>query len=345
MILEVIILLFTVGFMIYFNNYMPFFIQDIIDYLRLAVIKKSLCVWLYIKKRADSSMSDYIWDSRSKQSLYGRMFLDWAWNVDSNSADQNVASGTDSIYIWGAYATYKGKTYDVEYMLDSMWDYGDGIQIKFLLQNLLGQEQIIIESNEAISVNIKYSGHSNVTKRLEAGTFYVKYSGMGLDYVNFPPYPSTDCVKKGLGVTRVISAQLSDKSYCTEEARRSAGLKGSFYRDLSNSNVHKNTVLCRNLKEFNLPKDVVVSTSKGTVLCNKNDVSEDEPVVVTMPSEKCDGVPPNPISDMFDRIFKDNSSKIGSDKITRDDSRNLLEMLSNDETFTGDINKVLTPEM
>ncbi len=345
MIIEIVILLFTVGFMIYFNNYMPFFIQNIIDTLKITLIKKSMSVVLYVSKYANSVKSNYMWDLRSKQSLLVRNFIDWSYGINSDIADQNLASGTDSIYIWGAYATYKGKTYDVEYMLDSMWDYGDGIQIKFLLHNLLCQEQIVIESNETISVNIKYSGHSNVTKRLEAGTFYVKYSGMGLECVNFPPYPSTDCVKKGLGVTRIISAQLSDKSYCTEEARRSAGLKGSFYRDLSNSNVHKNTVLCRNLKEFNLPKDVVVSTSKGTVLCNKNDVSEDEPVVVTMPSEKCDAVPPNPISDMFDRIFKDNSSKIGSDRITRDDSRNLLEMLSNDETFTGDITKVLTPEM
>lgn len=268
---EIILFFVTICLLVYFNDYLPVSIQTRVDNGKLCVVENAMYAMLHVVKKVNIVKSDYVWENRSKYSTITRTILDYVMGINTHRAYMDVSTGKDSISIINAYVIYNGTQYDALDMLDFLWSSGDGIQITCFLQKLLGFYKVFVDIDSKITLVVKYAGHSNKMKRIESGSYTVKYCGFSNESISFPPYPSTDSVKKGLGKVRVIDAKLEDGTSCTENARESAGVNGVFYRDLASNIIQKNVVTLMNDDYFICEGDVVtVVTSKGTVICNED---------------------------------------------------------------------------
>jgi hypothetical protein len=272
---ELVLVVGTLGGLVYFNEYLPFFMQSQIDKCKLIVLKKSMAITIKCVNNAGYIRSEYVWLKRSKCHYFVKKVLDYIMRIDTIRADLYVATGKESISISGAYVLYKGFHYDVLNTMKLLWDSGDGVQITFFLQNILSLYKLFVDNESKISLIVEYSGHSNKTKRMECGSFSVKYDGISSERVVFPPYSSLECVKKGLGTTRVISASLESGKDCTQIARNFGGLKGTFYKELKTGTIKSNVVTFIETSFSGYDEPIVnVFTSKGKVLCNENGFDE-----------------------------------------------------------------------
>jgi hypothetical protein len=272
---EFLLVVATLGGLVYFNEYFPFAIQSKIDKCKLVVLKKSIDISVKSVKKAKQIKSDYIWKKRQTFYPFVKKVFDVAMRVDPIDAELNVSTGKESIHISEAFVTHKGCDYDVLDVMKNMWNKSDGIQTTFFLQKILSSYEIFVDNESEISLIVYYSGHSNKTKRTGFGSFSVQYCGLSNDTVVFPPYESSACAKTGLGSVRILSASTESGHDCTKSAKTSAGLKGSFYRELKIGTIQKNVVtIMENPTPVHSSPLVNVFTSKGIVLCNEKDFDE-----------------------------------------------------------------------
>lgn len=224
--------------------------------------------------------STYIWDKRERLWQPLANVCDTLLKVDADEALLNTSSGQASIRIAQALSTVGGCDYDTTHILQSMWNHGDGVRmvvpVNVVIECLAMKD---LDYNTEVVTRIRYSGHSNAQKRYPAETFSAKYVCQLSEIFRFPPYPSSEAVRRGLGRPRVIRANFVEhngKMLYGHEARESSGLRRDFY-----ASVDDDPCLQKNVVTFFDPgsryqekQKIVVTTSKldGKITCNMSKV-------------------------------------------------------------------------
>lgn len=220
----------------YINDTIPFCIQYALDntcylffrYVAPIILKSAI----YTTKFVSELRSNYIWETRCYYPCLPRYIMDRFMFIDSCQANLSISSGHESVRIERAIVSYEGTDYDVSDMMDMIWVCGDGDSVEFSLHRLLAYENVFLKSETPISLRVRYTGHTNIDKRYHPQSYTVRYKGTMTDTATFPPYPSSLCIKKGFGVTKVVTALKNDGTSCIQEARESSGLRGKFYNDI-----------------------------------------------------------------------------------------------------------------
>ncbi|CAN0476334.1 unnamed protein product [Ectocarpus sp. 12 AP-2014] len=226
--------------------------------------------------------SAYIWDKRSRMGdgvLVG--VLDTLLQVDADQARVHTSSGHASIEILEAVATvHHQRDYDITDVLGGMWADGDGLRMDVPVDVALGGVRCENDSAEDIDVTtrIRYRGHSNKSKRYPAETFSARYTCKGSRTFRFPPYASSESIRRGLGVPRILRCnfvQENGKMLLGPEATESAGLRRNYYED-----IEDDPCLLKNVVTFFEPstrsqeqEQLVVTTSKSNskIFCNSKE--------------------------------------------------------------------------
>lgn len=224
--------------------------------------------------------STYIWDTRKRLWQPLASVCDTLLKVDADQALINTSSGQASIRIAQAVSTVGGCDHDTTHILQSMWDHGDGVRIVVPVNVVIEcLEMKDLDYNTEVVTRIRYTGHSNKHKRYPAETFSAKYVCQLSEIFRFPPYPSSEAVRRGLGRPRVIRANYAEnngKMLFGHEATESSGLRHDFY-----ASVHDDPCLKKNVVTFFHPgsryqekQKIVVTTSKldGKITCNESKV-------------------------------------------------------------------------
>ena len=229
-----------------------------------------LRLFIHALRIAKGAQSDYIWKYRTRLPFPLRELFDRVLCVDSSAATLGVSSGYASIRIDQAVATYDGVDYDVKDMMEMIWLCGNGDRIRFNLHRVLAFEDMVVDKEATISLRVKYCGHGNVDKRYFPQTYSARYTGTSYETSMFPPYPSSDTIKKGLGTVKIIDATNGDGKSFVTEARESGGLRGKFYVDLKDDGT-----LVRNVMNFleeseriHEDLEIKVVTNKGQLVIN-----------------------------------------------------------------------------
>lgn len=255
------------GSLLYVKESLPHVVQEHMNKIVLGGVKVGIkCVTKIVKLK-----SSYVWVHRSNVPFFIRVYIDKMLKI--NMADLKINNGDlhESIVIEKATATHNDVTYDVTDMMGMLWACSNGEQMVFLMQKVFGYHELVfIGEEDVVTLRVRYAGHSNKEKHIPYQVFTVQYNALGLKPISFPPYPSSSSVKKGLGVTKILSASVAGKGSCLKEAKESSGLFGKFYADVVDDTIKKNTVTFIN-EDLTILEDlpIVVNTSKGIVNCNE----------------------------------------------------------------------------
>lgn len=223
--------------------------------------------------------SAYIWEKRGRigNGVLVSVF-DTLLRVDADQARLHTSSGHASIEILEAVATvHHQRDYDITRVLGGMWADGDGLRMDVPINVALGDVRCGNDSAEDMdaTVRIRYRGHSNKSKRYPAETFSARYTCKGSQTFRFPPYASSESIRRGLGVPRILHCNFVEgngKMLLGPEATESAGLRTNFYE-----NVEDDPCLMKNVVTFFEPptrfqeqQQLVVTTSKSNskIFCN-----------------------------------------------------------------------------
>lgn len=222
--------------------------------------------------------SAYMWDKRGRMGngvLVG--VFDTLLRVDEDQARLHTSSGHASIVILHAVATVHHRDYDITNVLGGMWADGDGLRMDVPIHVALGDVRCENDSAKDIDVTtrIRYRGHSNKSKRYPAETFSARYTCKRSQTFRFPPYASSESIRRGLGVPRILRCNYekeNGKMLLGPEATESAGLRRNYYE-----NVEDDPCLLKNVVTFFKPstrfqeqEKLVVTTSKSNskIFCN-----------------------------------------------------------------------------
>ena len=110
---------------------------------------------------------------------------------------------------------------------------GDNGQITVDLLDIVPDMSTDTGKDDSWYLDVTYSGHSDVSKKIEAQQYSVKYKSSWNDIITFPPYSITEKPSKGLGSKKVLSALTEGDEDVTSLAKEFAGLKCNFYEDCS----------------------------------------------------------------------------------------------------------------
>lgn len=236
-------------------------VQKVVSFFAPFVMEMTLVVLRFV----DSFRSNYVWEKRMDYPRAVRKIVDACLFVQSSDATLSVSSGHESIRVEEAIVTHNGTDYDVKDMLGMIWLLGNGDRAVFSLHRILAYENIIVSRESEVSLRVRYTGHANIKKRSPAQTYSARYTGSLWNTARFPPYPASEPVKKGLGVIKVVSAIRKGGVQCTNEARESAGLRGKFYVDVSDTDTLVNNVVNFLGESDRIYEDmnIRVTTSKG----------------------------------------------------------------------------------
>ncbi|AAK14501.1 EsV-1-78 [Ectocarpus siliculosus virus 1] len=225
-----------------------------------------------------ATRSAYIWDKRGRMGngvLVG--VFDALLQVDADQTRVHTSSGHASIEILEAVATVHQKDCDITNVLDRMWADGDGLRMNVPIKVALGGVRCENDSAEDmdVTVRIRYRGHSNQSKRYPAETFSARYTCKGSQTFRFPPYASSESIRRGLGTPRILRCNFVEengKMLLGPEATESSGLRRNYYAD-----VEDDPCLLKNVVTFFKPstrfqeqEQLVVTTSKSNlkIFCN-----------------------------------------------------------------------------
>lgn len=222
--------------------------------------------------------SAYIWDKRGRLSsgVFVRV-LDALLRVDKHQARLDTSSGHASIEILDAVATVHGRDYDISRVLGDMWTRGDGMRINVPIHLALDGIGCVNDSGEDIDVTtrIRYRGHSNKSRRYPSETFSARYACKDSQTFRFPPYASSESVRRGLSVPRIIRCNFVEENGTMlygPEAKESSGLRRNFYENVDDDpHLLKNVVtFFKPSARFQEKKKLVVTTSKSNskIFCN-----------------------------------------------------------------------------
>ncbi|CBN80381.1 EsV-1-78 [Ectocarpus siliculosus] len=233
-----------------------------------------------ICRYAMATRSAYIWDTRGRLGngvIVG--VLDTLLRVDADQTRVDTSSGHASIEILQAVATVRQGDCDITNVLGDMWADGDGLRMEVPIEVALDGVRRGNDSDSAedveVTVRIRYRGHSNESKRYPAETFSARYTCKGSQTFRFPPYASSESIRRGLGTPRILRCNFAEdngKLLLGREATESAGLRRNFYE-----NVQDDPCLLRNVVTFIEPsarfqeqQPLVVTTSKSNlkIFCN-----------------------------------------------------------------------------
>ncbi|CAM9100333.1 unnamed protein product [Sphacelaria rigidula] len=218
----------------------------------------------------------YMWDKRTRLVRPLVYVLDTLLKINKEQVLLDTSSGHESIIIRRAIATVSGRDYDVTRVLKDMWTYGDGLRIDVPTNVVLECLNLEGRDHDAdVVMRIRYSGHSNIPKRYSSETFSVRNECILSRVYLFPPYASSDEIKRGLGVARIIRANFVEdngKMLYGQESKQSSGLRRNFYVD-----VEDDPCLAKKVVTFFDPsaryqeqKQIVVTRSKSNskIFCN-----------------------------------------------------------------------------
>lgn len=218
--------------------------------------------------------SAYMWDTRSRlgNGLLVSV-LDTLLRVDADQTRVNTSSGHASIEILEAVATTgQQEDCDVTNTLGAMWADGDGLRMDVPINSLVAPVAL---GDMVATVRIRYRGHSNKSKRYPAETFSARYMCKGSQTFRFPPYASSESIRRGLGAPRIVRCNFvggNGKILLGPEATESAGLRRNYY-----DNVHDDQCIVKQVITFFEPstrfqeqEQLVVTTSKSNskIFCN-----------------------------------------------------------------------------
>ena len=219
--------------------------------------------------------SVYIWEKRARLSRFFVGVLDALLRVDTDQARLDTSSGHESIQILMAISTVSGHDYDITHVIEPMWSYGNGIRIDISINDALGVVGCENDSGEDIDVTtrIRYRGHSNISKMYPSETFSARYVCKDSQIFRFPPYASSESVRRGLSVPRIVRCNFvkeNGKLMFGPEARESAGLRRNFYENVEDDPcLQKNVVTFFDAPHrFEENHELVVTTSKSKIFCN-----------------------------------------------------------------------------
>ena len=224
--------------------------------------------------------SRYIWEKRAR--LCSRVFVhifDTLLRVDADQALLDTSSGHASIKILTAISTVCGKDYDITDVFNFMWSCGDGIRIDVFINDALNRFGCENDSDKEMDVTtrIRYRGHSNISKWYPSETFSAKYTCKVFQAFRFPPYASSESVRRGLSVPRIVRCNFVEdngKLMYGLEGKESAGLRRNFYDDVDDDPLlEKNVITFFDAPHrFQEQKKLVVTTSKcnAKIFCNSD---------------------------------------------------------------------------
>lgn len=220
--------------------------------------------------------SAYMWDKRMWLARPLVTVFDTLLKVDKMQMQLNTSSGHGSIIIRNAISTVNGLDYDVTQVLNAIWDYGNGLRIHVPINIVLECLKLTgLNHDTNVTTRVRYSGHSNISKRYSSETFSAKYVCKLSEVFRFPPYASSEEIRRGFGVPRIIRANFVKENGSMlygDEARESSGLRHNFYEDVDDDPcLEKNVVtLFHRFSRFQEEMPIVVTTSKSNskIFCN-----------------------------------------------------------------------------
>lgn len=225
--------------------------------------------------------STYIWDKRMLLPTPLVKVFDALLKVDTEQALVDTCSGHSSIQVLTAISTVNnGPDYDITSVLGDMWAFGDGLRIVIpinVVLECLGVRDL--DHDSTVVTRIRYRGHSNANKRYRSETFSVRYACELSQVFRFPPYASSEKIRRGLGVPRIIRANFAEdngKMLYGPEAKESSGLRRDYYANVDDDPcLEKNVVTFIDpIARFQEKKEIVVTTSKSNakIFCNPSQV-------------------------------------------------------------------------
>jgi len=234
-------------------------IHDMVDVLKVQAAGK-FCVFVQkTSLKLIKMRSVYIWSDRVNTNRYVKTILDRIFLIDPVSADLNTSlKSSDRIYISHAIVTRGDITKNVtKEMSEIMVDFddpftGDNGQITVDLLDIIPEMSTDTGNNDYWYLEVTYKGHSDVSKKVEAQQYSVKYKSSWNDIITFPPYSITDKPSKGLGSKKILSALTEADEDVTSLAKESAGLKCNFYEDC-----------CDEVLKNHMNTKAIVKASKG----------------------------------------------------------------------------------
>ena len=220
----------------------------------------------------------YVWEKRRQLCSGGAgrrvlaRILDLFLGIDPKQARLDTSGGHESILILKAIATVEGRDYDITSVLDFLWSCGDGLRIDVPADVALGST-IGCRKDSRVTTRVAYRGHSNVAKRYSAQTFSARYECKTTDVFRFPPYASSEGIRRGLNVPRVLRTNFvgqNGRLLHGPEAGESSGLRRNFYADVDDDpSLQKNSISF--FESHARPQEtmaLVVTTSQSKVFCN-----------------------------------------------------------------------------
>lgn len=220
--------------------------------------------------------SRYIWEKRAR--FCSRIFVhifDTLLRVDADQAHLDTSSGHASVEILTAISTLCGKDYDITDVFNYMWSCGNGIRIDVFIKDALNSLGCENDSDKDVTTRIRYRGHSNISKWYPSETFSARYTCKVTQAFRFPPYASSESVRRGLSVPRIVRCNFVEdngKLMYGPEARESSGLRRNFYDDIDDDpSLEKNVITFFDTPHrFQEKKKLVVTTSKSNtkIFCN-----------------------------------------------------------------------------
>ena len=238
------------------------FQDDIHDTIDLIKVKSAGKLCVYIQKATIKFVkmrSKYVWTDRVSTNVYAKTLLDRIFLIDPVSAALNTSNkASERIYIGNASVTRGDTTKNVtKEMREIMVDFddsftGDNGQITVDLLDIVPEMSTDTGEDDSWYLEVTYRGHSDVSKKIEAQQYSVKYKSTWNDIITFPPYSITEKPSKGLGSKKVVSALSTADEDVVVLAKEYAGLKCNFYEDCSDE-VLKN----------HMSVSAVVQASKG----------------------------------------------------------------------------------
>ena len=220
--------------------------------------------------------SAYMWDRRIRMARPFVRITDLLLNVDVKQVVMDTSTGHKSIAIHKAVMTVSDRDFDITKILQKTWSLGDGLRISFPVNvplECLGIKNLSNDSD--VVTRVRYSGHSNIEKRYPSRTFSARYKCKPSEVFRFPPYASSEKIRRGLGVPRIISANFvrnNGSMLYGKEPEESSGLRRNFYVDVKDDPFLNKKVITffDPSARYQEDDEVLVTTSKmkSKILCN-----------------------------------------------------------------------------
>jgi len=225
--------------------------------------------------------STYIWDTRMRLPRPLATLFDVLLRVDAELARLNSSDKHASVRVLTAISTVNsGKDYDVTRIIQDMWAFGDGKRLEIpinVVLECLGLRDL--DHDSTVVTRIRYQGHSNPQKRFSAETFCARYACKLSQLFRFPPFASSEQVRRGLGVPRIIRSNFVGENGTMlygPEPKESSGLRRDYYASVDDDPcLEKNIVVFIDPNyRYREKKEIVVTTSKANskFYCNESQV-------------------------------------------------------------------------